>query len=120
MEKLSFNLHISSIEIGFPWFCVEEISFQIPKFVDRETNVRRKCSTVLRGKKKLAVFCHIFVVIGTTTLSIERRNLENKFQGYRTEDTWQPVFVSISTAYNIRHYIHEISATKHCDHYCHN
>ena len=51
MEKLPFNLHISSIEIGFPWFCVEEISVQIPEFVDRETNVHRKCSMVLRGNK---------------------------------------------------------------------
>ena len=40
---------ISSIDIGVPWFCVEEIYVQILEFVDRETNVRRKCSMVLRG-----------------------------------------------------------------------
>ena len=53
MEKLPFNLQILLIEIGFPWFCVEEISVQIPEFVDRETNVRRTCSMVLRGNKIL-------------------------------------------------------------------
>ena len=53
MEKLPFNLQISSIEIGFPWFCVEEISVQIPEFVDRETNIRRNRSTVFRGTKIL-------------------------------------------------------------------
>ena len=42
---------ISSIEIGFLRFCVEEISVQIPEFVDRETIVRRKCFIVLRGNK---------------------------------------------------------------------
>ena len=45
-EKLS---QIPSIDIGVPWFCVEEIYVQILEFVDRETNVRRNCSTVLRG-----------------------------------------------------------------------
>ena len=40
---------ILSIEIGFPWFCMEEISVQIPEFVDRETNIRRNLSTVLPG-----------------------------------------------------------------------
>ena len=53
MEKLPFNLQISSIEIGFPWFCVEEISVQIPEFVDRETNVHQNCSIVFRGTKIL-------------------------------------------------------------------
>ena len=52
MEKLPFNLHISLIEIGFPWFCMEEISVQILEFVYRETNVRRKCSMILHGNKK--------------------------------------------------------------------
>ena len=49
--KLLFNLHILSIEIGFPWFCVEEISVQIPELVDRETIVRRNSSMVLHGNK---------------------------------------------------------------------
>ena len=34
------------------WFstvCVEEISVQILEFVDKVTNFRRMCSTVLRG-----------------------------------------------------------------------
>ena len=53
MEQLSFNLQISSIEIGFPRFYVEEISVQIPEFVDRETIVRQKCSMVLCGNKIL-------------------------------------------------------------------
>ena len=70
----------------------------------------------------LAVFGHIFVVIGTTTLSIERRNVENElknqFQGHRIEDMWRPVFISISMAYKVRCYIHEISAMKHRDRYC--
>ena len=57
MEKLPFNLQISSIEIGFPWFCVEEISVQIPEFVGRETNIHQKCSMVLRGNK---IFPSIF------------------------------------------------------------
>ena len=108
---------------------MEVIFVQIPEFIDRETNVHRKCSTVLRGNKILAsnflpyfsrskdekfvdratnawkkflfkfqnssierqtfverdpwlyvetknclaVFGHIFVIIGTTTLLIERR-----------------------------------------------
>ena len=51
MEKLPFNLQISLIEIGFPWFCMEEISVQILEFVDRETNVRQKCSMVFCGNK---------------------------------------------------------------------
>ena len=107
---------------------MKEISIQIPEFVDRDTNVRRTCSTVLRGNKKfpssflpysrryrddnfvdrvtnvwkkfmfkfqnslverqtfvesvpsvcvqtfffLAVFGHIFIVIGKTFLLIER------------------------------------------------
>ena len=42
---------ISSIEIGFPHFYIEEISFQILEFIDRETNVRRNYSMVLRGTK---------------------------------------------------------------------
>ena len=54
MEKLPFDLHISSKVIGFPQFCVEKISVQIPEFVNRETNVRRKCSTVLLGNEKLS------------------------------------------------------------------
>ena len=45
---------ISSIDIGVPWFCMEEIYVQIIEFVDRETNVRRKCSMVLRGSKILS------------------------------------------------------------------
>ena len=57
MEKLLFNLHISSIEIGFPQFCMGEISVQIPEFVDRETNVHRKCSTFLHGS---TIFHSIF------------------------------------------------------------
>ena len=32
---------------------MEEISVQIPEFVDREKNIRRKCSTILRGNKIL-------------------------------------------------------------------
>ena len=51
MEKFLFNLQISLKEVGFPWFCMEEIFVQIPEFVDRETIVRRKCSMVLRGNK---------------------------------------------------------------------
>ena len=51
MEQLPFNLHISSIEIGFPQFCVEEIFVQIVEFIDRESNVRRNCSMILRGNK---------------------------------------------------------------------
>ena len=44
-------LLMSSIEIGFPRFCMEEISVQILEFVDRDANVRQNCSTVLRGTK---------------------------------------------------------------------
>ena len=72
----------------------------------------------------LAFFGHIFVIIGTTTLSIERRNVENElknqFQSHYIEDMWHPFFVSISTTYKFRRYIHEISAMKHRDRYCHN
>ena len=51
METLLFNLQISSKVIGFPQFFMVEIYVQIPEFVDRETNVRRKCSMVLHGNK---------------------------------------------------------------------
>ena len=51
MEQLPFNMQISSIEISFPRFFMEETSVQIPEFVDREANVRQKCSSVLCGNK---------------------------------------------------------------------
>jgi len=51
VEQLPFNLQISSIEIGFLQFCVEEIFAQILEFVDRETIVCRNCSMVWRGNK---------------------------------------------------------------------
>ena len=38
---------------GFPRFCMEEIFVQILEFVDRETNVCRNRSMVLRGTKIL-------------------------------------------------------------------
>ena len=53
MEQLPSSLQISSKVFGFPRFCVEEISVQIPEFVDRETNVRQNYSTILRGNKIL-------------------------------------------------------------------
>ena len=73
MEKLPFNLQISLIEIGFPWFYVEEISVQIPEFVNRELNVHRNYwnKTCVEPKVFPVVFGHIFVVIGMIILSIE-------------------------------------------------
>ena len=88
MEKLPFNLQILSIEIGFPWFCMEEISVQILEFVDRETNIHqivpRFC---METKFFLAVFGHIFVVIGMIVLSIECQNVENELKKSISEAT---------------------------------
>ena len=48
--------------------------------IERQTFVESVPRFCMETKFCLAVFGHIFVVIGTTTLSIERQNIENELK----------------------------------------
>ena len=89
MEQLQFNLQISSREIDFPRFCMEEIYVQIPNFVDRETNIHQKCSTVFRGNKifpsSFFPYFHRYrddkFVDKATTVENELKKIKNLWKG---------------------------------------